>query len=340
LEWVPVRGLTARAAYSTSFRAPLFFEQAFPLSGLLFDLPDPLSVRPDGLTTTILLNGGNPGLEPEKGRSWTAGLELQPPAIPKLRARLNYFDVEYRGQIQELINRFSIDALQNGAALAQFITRNPDDPAVTALVNSIPDGVLDLVNTFAFITDPATLLAQNTIGAIYAGQYQNAGVTTVRGLDFDIQYSQALGNGTLNLGLNGTNLLEYDLAATAGSPGVDLLNIAFNPVDLRFRASATWTQGAWAASTFVNYVDAYRDRGSAFTTGGAIPSWTTVDFQIRYGSSNSSGWLGDGAIALSFTNLFNIDPPKLNALPLQLPFDAENANPLGRLISLTVTKNW
>ena len=90
---------------------------------------------------------------------------------------------------------------------------------------------------------------------------------------------------------------------------------------------------------FGNYLDGYTNLTNA--TPQKIHSWTTFDLQIGY-RFGKAGTDHDLSIALSATNLFDRDPPKAAYFlgPFSVGFDPDNASPLGRVVSLTVTKKW
>ncbi len=75
-----------------------------------------------------------------------------------------------------------------------------------------------------------------------------------------------------------------------------------------------------------------------------IDSWTTVDLNVTFDTKDNLGgaFFRDTALRLSITNLFDQDPPKL---PLFADisvdgYDPTNASPLGRFISLELTKRF
>jgi outer membrane receptor protein involved in Fe transport len=341
LEWKVLETVALTGTYSTSFRAPVFFEQRLQLDGFVFDEADPQSIRPDGLTTVLELNGGNPNLDAETARSWTTGVRFRPASFPTLSIEVTYFDVRFKDRIVPLNETYAGNALINEAFIPNFIARNPDDALVTSLINTMPFGVNDFNNFVFGITDPAAILSQYTVGAIFQGQYQNVGAVRVRGTDLDMRFSKEQAFGTLSSGLNVTLLSEYSIQPTPSSRSAKLLNTAFNPIDLRARAFLGWARNRWSVSTFLNYVDDYEDPGfGGFSTAGRVSAWTTFDAQVAYEGADHSGILANTHVALSATNLFDKDPPHINAAPAQLPYDGENANPYGRLLSLAVSKRW
>jgi len=348
ISWRPVPGIVARATYSRSFRAPLFFQTLSDPTqhdAYVFDVPDPKSTRPDGLTSTITYEGPNPDLTPERARSWTAGIDFRPEWKPTLSTSLNYFDINYRERILAIQSIDPIGFLNNEASFGSFITRNPSASLLTSILSpltSVPFGINDF-NTFQFgITDVNAILSQYAVGALFDARFQNAAESRLHGIDADVTYKpEHLVPGDLVLSLNASYLLSYSNRITATAPSRDLLNTAFNPIDLRLRGSVGWSNSLWSVSGAVNYADKYKDSGTTYTTGGSVSSWTTVGLQISYRPRDTyAPWLDGLTASLSATNLFDRNPPHITALTGQLAYDAENANPLGRFVSLVISEKW
>jgi iron complex outermembrane recepter protein len=81
-------------------------------------------------------------------------------------------------------------------------------------------------------------------------------------------------------------------------------------------------------------------RDAAFSPvggGQSIPSFTTVDAHLAYHFDESSGALANAEIDLDGSNLLNRDPPFFNAA---LGYDPFNASPIGRLITVGISKRW
>jgi outer membrane receptor protein involved in Fe transport len=91
---------------------------------------------------------------------------------------------------------------------------------------------------------------------------------------------------------------------------------------------------------FVNYLDSYTNLTNV--TPQRVHSWTTFDAQIAYHMPEKRGPLSGLRIALGATNLFDADPPyaAYNLGLLITGYDPDNASPLGRVVSLQVTKSW
>src|SRR3546814_4841054 len=104
-----------------------------------------------------------------------------------------------------------------------------------------------------------------------------------------------------------------------------ILDTIYNPLDLRARASLTWTKGNWSASGFVNYTDDYIDNQLP-ETPQRIPSWTTVDLGLAYAFSGETPWLRGLSLQFNALNAFDRDPPRI--------FDTRSEEPTSKLPSL------
>jgi len=58
---------------------------------------------------------------------------------------------------------------------------------------------------------------------------------------------------------------------------------------------------------------------------------------MNYRTTTGRSWSNDIQIALSGTNVFDRNPPAVNN---QWGYDVANVQPLGRLLALSVKKNW
>jgi outer membrane receptor protein involved in Fe transport len=96
----------------------------------------------------------------------------------------------------------------------------------------------------------------------------------------------------------------------------------------------------------VNYSDDYNN---PFAAGGPqeVASWTTADLSATYEFRGATGLRSSLRLTLSVQNLFDEDPPFVGssgqvgpALQQPVGFDPTNANPLGRLLVVGVSKTW
>jgi iron complex outermembrane recepter protein len=325
LIWRPVEDLKARATYGTSFRAPLLNDlNPVPFEVVPFPVPDPST---GGVTNTLAVFGGNPGLKPEKARTWTAGLDFSPHAVPDFRASATYYEIRFTDVTTD--PEFSVDVtnvLSEEPILGpSIIQRNPSAAHVQQLA-----ATPGYANLFG--------IDLSTIGAIFDSRVHNLSIERTRGLDLDAAWTAQTAAANVELGVNGTYILRFDTQFTPNASTVSILSTAYNPVDLRMRARAIIRRGGLTFASFVNFTNSYQLDDSA--TAREIPSWTTVDATAKYLFNSEHGPLTDASVLLSVTNLLNKDPPFVPNPVYSINFDGANANALGRVISIQLSKRW
>lgn len=317
LIWEPAEGFVARASWGTSFRAPALTELYERVQIGAANL-----ASPSGSQLTLIHLGGNPDLQPEEAESLTAGFEISRPN--GLRFGVSYFDILFDDRIGRPASSNLTTALGN-PALAPFLTWvDPSDPADLALIES-------------YLASPYYLqpgqFPATAFRVILDGRWANTGELRTQGLDFNAGYEFELGEHRFDLDAFGTWVREYSRKLTPAAPREQLVDLVGFPADLRLKAAARWSWRNWSSRLGVNYVDDYRD-----LQGDAIKSWTTVDAQLRWSPSALPALQGVD-LALSVHNLFDEDPPFYDN-PQGFGFDPANANVLGRVVSLQLTKRW
>jgi outer membrane receptor protein involved in Fe transport len=318
LIWEPVEGLTTRASWGTSFRAPALTE--------LYDrvqIGAANLASPTGSQLTLIHLGGNTALQPEKAESLTVGVEVRRPK--GLRFGANYFDILFEDRIGRPASSNLTTVLSN-PSLTPFLTfvKPGSNPADLALVQSYLAS--------PFYLQPGQFPAAN-FRVILDGRWANTGELRTRGVDFSAGFGFDLSRHRVDLDAGGSYVLEYSRKLTSVAPREQLVDFVGYPADLRLQAAARWAFADWGGRIGVHYVDGYRTLANV-----KVASWTTVDAQMRW---SPSGRLGlDGVdIALSAQNLFDEDPPFYNN-PQGFGFDPANAAIVGRVVSLQLTKRW
>jgi iron complex outermembrane recepter protein len=325
LIWRPFAELKARATYGTSFRAPLLSDlNPVPFEVVPLPEPDPTT---GGLTNTLAVFGGNPGLKPEKARTWTAGLDFSSRAAPEFRASATYYDIRFTDVVTD--PEFSVNVLdvlsQEAILSTSIIQRNPSAARVQQLAAT--PGYTNL-----FDIDLAT------IGAIFDSRKHNLSIERTRGLDLDGSWSAQAALTNIELGLTGTYVFRFDTQFTPNASTVSILNTAYSPVDLRMRGRAVIQYSSLTFATFINFTNSYQEDD---TVGGReIPAWTTVDATLRYRINSEHGPLADSALLLSVTNLLDKAPPFVPNPQFGINFDGANANALGRFVAVQLSKRW
>jgi len=329
IHWAPLDSLKLRASWGRSYRAPKLddlYDTAHNVSALTV-LPDPQS--PTRNSAVLVIQGNNPNLKPETAKTWTAGFDVVPDADPDLALSLTYYSIDFAGQIAtpDVQNPFNI--LAQESEWSGVITRNPTAAQIAAICNR-PDYLYGTI---------ASCLASKP-AAIIDYRLANLSSTQTNGLDLNIHQKLRTDVGLFDLGWTGNYVFHFKQELSSTSPAVDVLNTYSNPLKFRFRTTAAWDQhlpeeSGLGASLAVNFTNAYRNPTS--TALPEIGSLTTVDLQLRYHYAESSGWLGGIDFAINAINLFNQSPPFVDNI---YGFDNLNAQPLGRVLGLTVTKKW
>jgi outer membrane receptor protein involved in Fe transport len=324
LSWKPAPGVTVRGSWGTSFRAPTFNENAGPGGNYYYSYEAPDSHSATGTTPVILIEGYSDHIRPEKSTTWTAGFDLKPSLAPGLTLSATYFDIAYRDRIA-----YPSDYLAQILSYPNLYASLIETPtaAQVAAIYASPQ----FINAFG--------IDASDIRYILHQEAQNLSRQTVRGVDFTVAYSHAVGGGTGVADISGTRLFTFAQKITDATPSSNLLGTIYNPVRWRFRAHGGWSGGGFSADAFVNYTGGYRNL--LVTPEQHVKSWTTLDGQIAYRFGTSSALKG-ARIALSATNLLNTKPPYVDyeLYNLTMGYDPNSASAVGREISLDLTFQW
>lgn len=352
LIWQLSGDLTLRGSYATAFRVPAV-EQADALlvhnrSFRIVEGPDPAA---GGALVPLMVMSGNAPLNPEEAVSWTAGLDYAPAFAPWAKLSFSWFSIEYDGRIGQPLG-FNQQPLwlTFESAVAGLTTRNPTLADVQAMLDArifIPAERYTLPNGTVLVNPTAQDLLNALPGLVLAdGSVQNLAVETVEGLDlrFDADFDTDIGR--LNFGVNATYTLSHDRKVTATAPAISQLNRVASPPDFRLRGNAGWTKGPWGADLYVNHTPGYDNPfppPAGVTLVPKLSSWTTLDLTLRFDGRDMAedSWLRGMGASLGISNLFDTDPPFWSSTGSDgRDFDAANASPVGRFVTLNVTKRW
>jgi len=322
--------VTIRGTYGTSFQAPLL-SQLNPIPSQVALFPSALfsPVPGETIPNTLIVSGGNPGLEPEKARVWTVGLDFKPPQVEGLTTKLTYYDIVFTNQIVSAGTSVNLaDAFVDEAFLgSSIVQRNPPSSLVQQLIS-------EPTYENPFNVNPAT------IGAIIDSESMNLSEVKTRGLDFSFGYKNTILGTAIDTGIDGTYIFTFDNQFSSSSPVTSFLNTTYNPINLKFRARALATRGPVSAGVYINFTDDYSNDN--VVPNARVSSWTTADAVASYEFGLLGGPFNDVTAALSVINLTNRAPPYV-ANPSgysTITYDGNNANALGRYISLRLQKRW
>ena len=326
VEFAPINGVMLRGQYQRAVRAPnvaeLFggraigFPGATDPCGLPSAATDPtinaLCVATGvpagnvGQATTVQLNaqipaifGGNPNLGEETSTSWTAGIVLQPDAIPGLTITADYFDIEIEdfitlvgGSLQGLFDLcYSATGTQdiNSAPCQSFVGTRNNDGAIT-------------VATPPFV------------GLL------NAASLEVSGVDLQIQYGTDLpfslltdGDSRFSMNFNGTWTRQNDFTPVVGLPQVDECAGEFGgncgePIaSFKWASRFTWIDGPLTTTVRWRHLSGVDDNDddvlySDFNGIERIDAYDLIDLTFSFAATENV------TIALGVNNLFNTLP--------------------------------
>jgi iron complex outermembrane receptor protein len=329
--WSPLPGLSFRASYDTSFRAPLLSESAGAYNAFYFPVSLVSVVPTSSDEVALVLAGSNPDVRPERSRTWTAGAELRPPRLPELTLSVNYYSIRFD-------NRIALPAptvaVVGDPAFEAIVARNPD---IGRVMDLVAGAVLIRDVSGPGFTDGGATPAD--VDLIVDGRVGNTALTSTQGFDITLRHGLTLADGRLSTDLNLNYILDFEEQLNASSPRLQALNRPYRPVDLRIRAGAAWTRAGWTTNLALHYVGDYvDDRAPAVRSVG---SFVTLDAGIAY--HFEQGPLAGTRVALNVQNLFDTDPPLLLPDPgstTGLGYDPVNATGRGRMVALQLRSRW
>jgi iron complex outermembrane receptor protein len=328
LTWKPIESLGFRATYGTSFRAPSLVDTSEQIHNIFIqNLTDPTAAG--GTTRGIFHNGGRSTLKPEEATTWSVGLDWEPQgALSGLTASFTYYDVDYSDRIDVV----PATALTQPVVYSPYIIRRPpaSDAAATATFNAL---------VAAFFANPdlqSPVEPVTNINAIVDGRRANLGSLKQTGLDANLAYGFDTSIGEWRVALDVAKILDLTRATAPGVPYVDVLDTFGNPIDLRGRAGLNWRLGGLSANLYYNYIDGYKN--TAITPNVSVDSYHTIDLALVYEFSDTAGILNGFTVSLSGQDILDEEPPVvLNGV---VSWDNQVVSPLGRFISLSLTKHW
>jgi outer membrane receptor protein involved in Fe transport len=332
LAWSPVRELTLRSTYSTSFRAPLLTELGGRYSAFYFPPTLPGYLDPGTTGFPLVLLGSSPDIDPERSKTFTVGADFRPAAETGPRFSVNYFRTSYRGRIA--IPSPSTNVVGN-PAFESIIIRNPTAAFTSALVAGA-----SLVQDFSNPDFTPGGRVPSDVTIIIDDRTANSAETRIAGLDFATGFGWKAGGSSFDLLLNAVYMTRFDNRLVSTAPDQHVLNTVFNVPRFRARAGFSWRNRGWSASGFVNYLNSMTDK--RFTPSRHISAFSPVDLTLSY-ELPGQGWGKGLQISATVLNLFNEDPPRVSpqaGTTRSIGYDPANATGLGRTVSIQIRKQW
>lgn len=347
LNWTPVQGIRFRGAWGKSFNAPSLADShlatlttgsyigpiAFLPSSIAFFTPPPNLVAngtypaPGGFQTILTIGGNAPGIQPQKAKTLSGGVDFEPAFVPGLRFGATYWRIRMSGTIG--LAPFFDRNLWWGF-YGSKITVNPTDAQIAAA----------LAQTDIPVTGTKCFLASNCVYAILDTRKINKGDFHVSGLDFYANYQTATGFGGLDFALNGTYEFTRKESAAKGAVFVDQL--VANNNRFRFSAMAGADIGNLRAQVTWFYRQGYDLKPVAPVTGqDHVGAYSLFNLFFKYDVPSDSGILKDLSFSLNIDNVFDNDPPldtSTKGSVVQSGYG--NGQTLGRLFQFGVSKKF
>ncbi len=345
-DWVPIEGVKLRASYGTSFHAPQLadiYGIDTRAGGIFPATPPPGFILPPNANFTGgYIAGGRQGLQPEKAKNASFGLDWAPPEVPGFKATATYWMVRFSNEVQiPVAFNLNLPSLES-----RFQNLNIVNPATGLLGPLTPAQFASILNGIR-LTGALTTVPPPTVWEITDARRANIGATAVDGWDFDFSYKLPVPVGNLLMDLSGEYLTQYESNAGPGTPYQDNLKdgaatqssdtSAYNVIPWHVRGVLGWQTGPLTSQAALNYTGHYNfgyQTPCGPTTCGAIEwvrEFVTVDLQASYQLPSNL------RLQLNVYNVLDEHPPLIEAAG---GFTTLSASPLGRLIRVGLDKSW
>ncbi len=323
LVYAPTNSLKLRSTWGKAFRAPNLYDSVSAQQLVALTLADPAAAG--GSSLALLRAGGNPSLRPESANAWSLGADYSGLQDDRLHIATTFFDIKYRNRISAIGNAFQ--ALTDPFN-AFFVTPSPSASYAQSVINEYPASAV-----YNFSGQP---LIPGNVAAIVDSRETNVASQTARGADLSINYRMDENASSTLLFLDAT-YLDLTQLNTPQSTSQTLSGLAFYPPKFRVRTGVTWKPALWALTGTVNYLP--HEINTQVLPAESVSSWTTIDASLRYAPPLKGIW-GGLNFNLAVLNLLNTNPPYVLSSVQGLNYDSSNVSPLGRLITLQVSKEW
>jgi iron complex outermembrane receptor protein len=312
LRYQPTRQMLIRGSFNKGFRAPTLFDlygpQTTTNSSDTYDDPRlcPGGVAVPGANPSIVCGqqqnvrgGGNPNLEPERSRTYSAGIVFEP--IPQLTLSADYWNIKLKDQISALAEQTIFGNYPRYQNLFVY------DPSGTRLAY-----VLDITS--------------------------NLGEVHTRGLDLSLLYRLPKNPfGNLSLSIDGTYVNKYEYQNERGGPYTQNAGRYADATPVfrwRHNLLLTLVRGDYTFNLSNRYMSHYEDQNTAVAPEFAnnVGHYSTWSLSTTF-TGNKQFELTAG-----IKNLFDEEPPFTNQVSnFQIGYDPRYTDPLGRTVYARLT---
>ena len=371
----PTEWLGFRGNYSTSFNAPSPVDQLGGLRNSFFGggfVPFNAFVRPGDVPTVnglIAIQGSNPGLTPQTAKTYSFGIDIEPPFLKGLRASANYYNVKFKNIIGQ--------PTPNAGIFANFpnnVVSNVNGVSIDQLTtflngSGVSNSAQVLTNTLANNCNQTTRVC--AIYELIDFRQGNYGSVNVDGIDFSVNYRTTTGFGGIDAGVSGNYVLNRISQTGIGAPIIDDLSATFQRLPgntiistngqsrLALSASIGADFGGFRAQATLNHTGGFgttrcdttttttlvcNPSATGVATAAGLPqdrvkAFNTVNLFFKYAVPSDSTLFRDLELTLNINNVFDTDPPLFRSIGNNQPGYA-NGFTLGRLIQFGISKKF
>jgi iron complex outermembrane receptor protein len=360
--WEVIEGVRFRGSWAKSFVAPALTSRGVDEFGTTAEtsvanggfIAVPIANYPDvvnipgvvcsattcnigtGNIRGIQLNGGSASLKPQKGRTWSLGVDILPSLFRGLHLSATYWHNSIKGAITAPVASFAV--LGDPGRLQIFPGGlSPTSPELLQIIGTRP------VN----ITLPSTIY--------YAYDFTQGNVLNLvaEGIDADARYIYSAPWGSIEAGASISYKTKFDQSFGTG-PSFSVLNTTgfnttFPSIRTEARADLGFKYGGLSATLFANYTGSYRnwstlsltpversDEGLPIGGGDKVKASTIFDLHVNY-ELPSFTILPKASVYLDVQNLFDKEPPFYSSAN---GYDTYGGNPIGRVITIGIRSLW
>lgn len=332
LDWVKLRG-----NYGESFQAPSLNDIAGTTvssasyvvnsaGGLtFFGDPDVPATAP--YRDLIFFGGTIAPLLPQTAKTYSLGIDLNPPFIEGLSLGVTYYNVRFRN-------------LVDSAPVGQgnlFYNNFPDQYRIYTQGLTAMQAYLDQVR--ATVNNPQILptSAANVYAIIDQRKQNLAGVFT-DGLDIYLRYRHETGFGAVFFDFNGNYILNFERQLSQAAPFVEITTGTSTADVARWRTTTTLGAqvGNLRGQVTWNFVEGYPITPITYGPGltqTEVKAFSVFNLFLEYKVPADSGLLQDLAFTINVDNVLDQDPPLFRSAQ-----GFANGQTLGRLIKIGVSK--
>ena len=304
LRYQPTRALLVRGSFNKGFRAPTLFDLYGPQSTTnTSDTYDDPVLCPNGVPAAganpnvvcgqqqNIRQGGNPDLSPEKSRTFSAGIVVEP--IPRLTLSADYWQIKLKDQISALAEQTVFGNYPKYQDLFVY------DPSGTRL-----NYVLDITS--------------------------NLGEVKTRGLDLSLLYRMPKSPiGNFSISLDGTYVNKYEYQNERGGAFTQNAGRYADATPVfrwRHNLLLTLIRGDYTFNLSNRYMSHYEDQNTAVAPEfyNKVGHYSTWSVSATYTGNEKFEFTA------GVKNLFDEEPPFTNQVTnFQLGYDPRYTDPLG-----------